>query len=113
MKKIYTARDGVDAHLAKAFFAEVGIESVVQGESLAQVSGAVPFSETLPSVWVRDEDAEQAAAAMTKFASAPNPHAGSDPWTCPDCGESIESQFTECWKCGASRPESSRPQESA
>ena len=29
----------------------------------------------------------------------------SPPWTCPKCGEAIEPQFTECWNCGASKPE--------
>jgi DNA-directed RNA polymerase subunit RPC12/RpoP len=22
------------------------------------------------------------------------------PWQCPSCGEKIEAQFTQCWKCG-------------
>ena len=21
------------------------------------------------------------------------------PWQCPSCGEKIEAQFTQCWKC--------------
>lgn len=26
-------------------------------------------------------------------------------WKCKKCGEGIEGQFSECWKCGASREE--------
>ena len=26
-------------------------------------------------------------------------------WTCAHCGENLEGQFTECWKCGATRPQ--------
>lgn len=26
------------------------------------------------------------------------------PWRCPECGEEIDAQFTDCWKCGTSRP---------
>ena len=25
-------------------------------------------------------------------------------WTCPGCGEDVESQFSECWNCGSERP---------
>ena len=25
-------------------------------------------------------------------------------WTCPRCGEDVESQFSECWNCGSERP---------
>ncbi|MHC4331384.1 MAG: DUF7577 domain-containing protein, partial [Planctomycetota bacterium] len=28
---------------------------------------------------------------------------GDTPWTCPNCGEEVEAQFTNCWKCGANR----------
>jgi predicted RNA-binding Zn-ribbon protein involved in translation (DUF1610 family) len=27
-------------------------------------------------------------------------------WTCPNCGEKVEEQFTQCWKCGHNRPAS-------
>ena len=27
------------------------------------------------------------------------------PWTCMVCGEVCEAQFTECWKCGAPKPD--------
>lgn len=26
-----------------------------------------------------------------------------DDWICPECEESIESQFSDCWQCGATR----------
>jgi len=29
---------------------------------------------------------------------------GHERWTCAKCGETLEGQFTECWKCGASHP---------
>jgi hypothetical protein len=32
-------------------------------------------------------------------AAPPPPRA--DDWICPRCGETIEGQFTECWKCAA------------
>ncbi len=26
-----------------------------------------------------------------------------EPWSCAQCKESIDGQFTECWSCGAPR----------
>ena len=25
------------------------------------------------------------------------------PWKCPECGEEIEGQFSQCWNCGMTR----------
>ena len=106
MKQVYSARDVVEAHLVKSFLDEKGIESVIQGAALASILGAIPVTrETLPGIWVRDEDEDRATDAIAGFkaeAKPAQPTAGT--WTCPNCGEVIEPQFTECWKCGASRP---------
>ena len=32
------------------------------------------------------------------------PPRGSHSWTCPQCGEDVESLFSECWNCGSERP---------
>ena len=26
-------------------------------------------------------------------------------WTCPQCSEDVETQFSECWNCGSERPD--------
>src|SRR6478672_11485979 len=103
MKQVYSARDEADAELVKNALADAGIEAVVQGGPLSNVLGAIPVSaETLPSIWVRDEDADRAAAALREF-QHPAPPQG-QPWKCPKCGETVEPQFTACWNCGTERP---------
>lgn len=32
-----------------------------------------------------------------------NANTGS-PWKCPECGEEVDGQFTNCWQCGTNRP---------
>jgi hypothetical protein len=34
-------------------------------------------------------------------------------WKCSECGEEVEGQFTECWQCGANRPEETQTYESS
>jgi hypothetical protein len=29
------------------------------------------------------------------------PVTGAEAWTCPGCGEQIEPQFAQCWRCAA------------
>ncbi len=37
---------------------------------------------------------------------------GSD-WVCPQCGEKLRRQFTDCWKCGHERPAAPLPESGA
>lgn len=107
MKKVYSARDEIDAHLARNLLDENGIEAIVQAQALSGILGAIPVSEeTLPSIWVRDEDEPRALELLSHMKAGEPPPARADqhPWTCPKCGEQIEGQFTECWNCGTSRP---------
>jgi hypothetical protein len=106
MKSVYSARDEVDAEIVKNALVEAGIEAVVQGGSLSAVLGAIPVTpETLPSVWVRDDDEQRARIALGQL--RPPDEARGEPWTCPGCGERIEPQFTACWNCGGARPATS------
>ncbi len=111
MKQVYSARNEIDAHLVKGFLDEQGIESVVQGAALSAILGELPVApDTSPSLWVRDEDLDRAIEAIAGFkADAVPAQPAADPWTCPKCGESIESQFTACWSCGETKPPDPSP----
>jgi hypothetical protein len=41
--------------------------------------------------------------AITKRPAPKNepPQVVGKPWKCPKCGEEIDPQFAQCWKCGA------------
>ena len=110
MKQVYSARDEVDAYLAKGFLDQEGIESVVQMGGLGSIRGELTSSdETLPSIWVNSEDVDRATAALTNFQSnTPPATASTEPWKCPNCGEMVEPQFTACWHCGASQPDATK-----
>lgn len=103
MKQVYSARDEMDAQLAKGFLDQEGIESVVQMGGLGSILGELTTSDqTLPSIWVNSEDVDRATAALTNFQSnTPPASASTESWKCPNCVEMIEPQFTECWHCRA------------
>jgi ABC-type ATPase with predicted acetyltransferase domain len=66
---------------------------------LAGAAGDLPMMETWPQLYV-DEADERAALGALRSASAASREA---PWTCEDCGEELEAQFTACWRCGHER----------
>jgi hypothetical protein len=97
----YVARNLMQAHLIKGFLDSEGIFAVVRGEHLVALQGEIPITmDTLPSVWVPEEDRARARELIERALKQEQP---SDDWVCIECGESIEGQFTECWRCGAAR----------
>ena len=68
MKKIYTARDSMEAHFVRCLLEREGIEAGVFGEPLGLARGELPFTpDTLPSVWVKSEDAERAIDIVGEY----------------------------------------------
>ena len=111
MKKVYTARDSMEAHFVRCLLEREGIEAVVFGEPLGLARGELPLTlQTLPSVWVRSEDVEQAVEIVEEYNQGCDMEGEDEmfeplaPWTCPNCGEEIEGHFTDCWKCQTPRP---------
>jgi hypothetical protein len=113
MRHVHTGRDEMDAHFVKGLLEQEGIEAVVTGENLEATWSTLPLSDkSLPGVWVREEDEERAMLLVSDYEQvdrvnaepavedAPRPT-----WKCSNCGEAVEEQFSECWKCGHSRPE--------
>ena len=112
MQHVYTARDEMDANFVQGLLRREGIQAVVQGQSLGTTWGTLPLSaESLPTVWVPEADVERAGPIVEEYrrtdqanavdAAVEAPRAT---WTCPNCGEKVEDQFTQCWKCGHTRP---------
>ena len=92
------------AHYAGALRA-AGIDCEVRNTTLSGALGEIPFLECAPQVWIHNAlDEARARELITQLRS---PVAG-DPWICEKCGEVLEPQFSQCWNCGAGRPETSR-----
>lgn len=102
MKYIFAATgkyDGADNEMLKGLLEESGIPCMIRNENLSMAMGEIPPSES-PELWIiNDEDYPRAKEIIDSWRSAgPEP---SDPWVCTQCGETVEGQFTSCWKCGA------------
>ena len=107
MLKVFTAEHQAQAHLVENLLRSNGIGAHVVGESLLNtIPGASVIPGTAPEVWVLDsEQGPSAIALIRSFLSGQAlPEASGPAWTCPDCAEVHESQFSNFWKCGAAKP---------
>lgn len=112
MQHVYTARDEMDANFVKGLLRQEGIEAVVQGEAMEAAWGTLPMGDSsLPGVWVREQDVGRALPVIEAYRQVDRANADDGvadgaraTWVCPNCGEKVEVQFTQCWKCGHARP---------
>jgi hypothetical protein len=110
MRHVYSGRDEMDAHFVKGLLEAEGIEAAVMGENLVNAVGTLPLSDnSLPGVWVPDGEEARAQAIVQRYKQVDAANANDvkvqPTWKCVNCGEAVEQQFTNCWKCGHARPE--------
>lgn len=106
MRKIFTAGNPTEAELVRGILEAAGIAAEVRGADLWMARGEVPLTpDTAPAVWIEDDARAEEARALLAGLHKDSPAVRSAAWTCPQCGEASEPQFTECWRRGTARPE--------
>ena len=104
MIRIYTAKHPTEAHLIRGMLEAENIRAEVKNDQLYGAFGELPV---LPTVWILDDTlATQANHLVIEFlrGTAASKY-GHLRWTCNQCGETLEGQFTDCWNCGSARPQ--------
>src|SRR5262245_43127465 len=105
MKRIYVAENPTEAHLLKGVLESRGISVEIRGEALFGIRGEIPFTEGLPELWVVDDQQTSEALQVLRARSVETGDVThGESWRCSTCGETVESQFTACWRCNADRP---------
>ena len=99
MRRVHVSESSLEiAHLRNLLESE-GIACFVRNERLAGALGEIPFLECWPELWVCEPG--QALRARGLIDEALRPRPAREPWVCPRCGEHIDGQFAECWRCAA------------
>lgn len=101
MKKVYSSQNFTLASLFRNMLEENGIRCIMKNEHISNLGGEVPTNECWPEVWVLDDSEYDKAVAVINDNNSAIRSSGKG-WKCPRCGENIEGQFIECWKCGGS-----------
>jgi hypothetical protein len=102
MKKLYSSQDRVKIYLLKASLESQGIACFIKNEN-PPLAGEIPPMIAWPELWGMDD--KQTARASTIIEDELSRLAlPQQAWVCAECGENLEGQFEQCWKCGAARP---------
>ena len=105
MRKVYTSDNSAIIGHARQVLENHAIACVVRNDFLLGGAGELPVNETWPELWVIDDrDFDRARTLVDEIVAAAQECGPA--WRCASCGEQVEGQFTDCWSCGASRPES-------
>ena len=108
MKQVYIGKNPNDAHFVAGILQEYGILCEVLGENLWGARGALSVSsDTLPTIWIRDDNRyEEAQNLIEQYENKTlKPTICDSSWQCLSCGEQMEAQYTDCWKCGTRKPD--------
>ena len=103
MKRVYRAASLLQVAHARNVLISAGIECELRNIYLAGAMGDLPMMETWPQLYVSDGDEQYALSALARASTV----AAGSPWTCDECDEQLEPQFTCCWRCGQERGEMS------
>lgn len=102
MKRVYVSDDPLLAGYCRSVLEAHGIVCVAPHEWLRGGAGEIPLTECWPSVWVADDaDAYRARRIIEDLFAGERRR--ERPWRCPRCGELLEPQFGECWRCAGHR----------
>ena len=102
MKRVYVSADIVQCGWLESVLVADGIACLVRNRYLGGAIGELPLNEAWPEIWVVDDHNAARAERLLDAALAPRkPRAD---WSCGQCGEIMEGQFQQCWKCGEEPP---------
>ena len=98
MRKVYSSPKTNLVHFAKSVLEANNIESVILREQLAGVVGGIAPLDAWLELWIHDDERLDEALQLIE-SSMEKSEIPDIPWQCQNCGEEIEAQFTQCWKC--------------
>jgi hypothetical protein len=97
-----TVIDQANVDSLKMLLEKEDMPCLIRNEHLSM--SEVPLQESVPELWVlNDVDFARAFELVEAWRSAPVE--SQSQWVCLECGETLEGQFTSCWKCGSQREE--------
>lgn len=98
-RRLVASLDTIYLGYIEALLNQAGIEVDKRNQFIAGGLGELPVMDAMPELWVESAAYSRAEAILQQVANDPQPQEKTA-WVCPQCGESIEGQFSQCWQCG-------------
>ncbi len=94
----------VDAFALYHYLSAHGLPVRLWERPLRTALGEIPFLEAASELYLEDAEClDEARRLLRRYRTGPEGVRGAM-WTCPQCGETHEPEFSACWKCGRLRP---------
>lgn len=98
---------------ARNILENADIDTFIKNHYLSSGFGEISGIDSWPELWVRDGARKAEAMALLKEAGIGivGPKVTGDNmqvWTCPNCREEIEVQFSSCWNCNTDKPQTNQ-----
>ena len=100
MRRLSTAPNLALATLWADMLSQGGIATSVQRAFASSIAGEIPPDQSLPEIWVLDDEQHASALALLRELVRP----AWRQWACPGCHEWIDGPFEQCWNCGTAMP---------
>lgn len=100
MKKVYAAQNVILVGRLKNALKARGIDCILKN---ADLHGGIKVSTNrpnLPELWIVDDTQLLLANRLLDNVLIKELNQ-TEPWTCVNCGQELESAFSDCWNCGA------------
>ena len=102
MQKLFISSILVEVESFKEVLEQEGILCMIKNQQGSSLAGEVPFAEVFPELWViNDNDYSDAQEILENWRQVH--HTTATDWTCSNCQETLEGDFTTCWQCGEDR----------
>ena len=95
MTRVQTFTNELDGEIALGRVQALGVTAVLEKDNCGGMRPHLDLQQGV-RLLVADDDLEKARAIL----AAPSETTNTPAWTCPECGENIESGFDACWQCG-------------
>jgi hypothetical protein len=102
VKKIYSSQSLMMVTFVKDVLKSHRIRCMVKNELLAGGAGELPPIECWPELWIIDDHQYEWARGLVRTTLDAGDH-DRQSWQCRYCGELLEGQFAQCWRCGQIR----------
>jgi hypothetical protein len=99
MQRLCTASSLQEAELIVDTLARAGIEARVLNELAAGMVGQIPFSQSLPEIWVLADELDSAGRVLEEFRRRQREGQVEGNIRCTTCGEESPANFELCWNC--------------
>ena len=106
MEKVYENPDFPMVGHFQSILESEGIRTELRNEGGSALAGEVPFTQVFPELWVVEPgDLDRAKQIIAEYqADAQDPASLLEDWVCPNCRETVDGGFAECWNCGTALP---------